>query len=222
MTGVEQVAGAVTKSVGLFAVVWLVTGASLAGCDGAITGVAAGSGGRSAASGGAGGATAVGAQPIAKGNVSVIIADSPTAATRYPCGTAHEIFPSDEPPSAESMGALLVTGANGQTAECTVKGEGTFSVAAVFSHENARANLHLSADAISLDGANVATVSLFDPTLQYNLYDASCKLDFNAGNYTVGNGVLWAAVSCSHLMSRDDADLWCGLSGIIAFRNCSE
>jgi hypothetical protein len=156
--------------------------------------------------------------PPAEGAAGLNVKNSGDATVGNGCSSPHLIVLGAAAPTPGDPGATWTDGHDGHRITCSVTGNGTFTVNGTITGpgENFRVDGKATAGE-----TGPASVAFFDPMQTTALSDKNCTMRVD-GSYTVEKGAVWAAVSCSHMVSDDDPHIWCALDASFVFKNCAD
>ncbi len=128
-------------------------------------------------------------------------------------------------PTASCPGGSIISGENGSTISCSVKGSGgsfNFSGSLIaVTAQGQKVDLEFSSGVVTADGTpGPVSISILTPELQGTggLSTAACTA--SVLQTQVKGGSIWASFNCPQIGASEKQYL-CGADGVIVFENCS-
>lgn len=125
-----------------------------------------------------------------------------------------------EGPTTSDPGVRVIDGESGSKISCTVKGNGTFSIAANIAYGGL--TFRILDGTVTAGGTGTASVSVYTPeTFAIASTSANpCSLDVTTPPLQVQSGSMWATFRCPALETSPSTA--CSASGVLVLENCTE
>jgi hypothetical protein len=126
-----------------------------------------------------------------------------------------------EGPTNMDPGVRIIDGEDNSKISCTVKGSGTFSVAASIQYGSL--GFTILGGSVTAGGTGTATVTLYTPETAPALQSPSgtpCTLSVMTPPFQAQSGSMWGEFRCPTLETTPSTA--CSANGIIVIENCSE
>lgn len=198
------------------------TGGGAGGVSGGSAGDVAGAGGSGGASGGtAGHAGGGGGVLVAQGALTLSLGAPVTRVNQMSCPVGGRTYEVGSPaPSTMDPGQSVISGENGSSITCSVKGSGTFDFTGTIQATTTQGDsIDLAFDNGTASAAAPGSVDVSAYTTQlFGTLTSSQPCLVTVLNGQVKGGAIWATFSCAQIAAPPSS--LCSLSGTFVLENC--